>query len=381
MGSLSIVDITRRYGSFTALDNVSVEASQGEFLTLLGPSGCGKSTLLGIIAGLDYPTSGEIRIDGTDVSGTLARDRDIAMIFQSYALYPTMTVRKNIEFGLKIRGVGAAERAKAIQNVATMLRIDHLLDRKPWQLSGGQRQRVAMGRALVRNPKLFLFDEPLSNLDAQLRTEMRIEIKRLHQKLGATIVYVTHDQVEAMTMSTKIVVMNGGKIVQVGTPRDIYNSPADLFVARFVGSPAMNLMEGTVDSSKGGQVLRISSKLAIPLPSGFAANGQAVTLGIRPENIIIGDTPAEGCLVLDARVDLVEPTGADTLVIFDVAGKEVTARTAPTARINVGDTLKFAFSQESLHLFDTKSGLRLNPRDAMGTAPPSLAAMNVAPSF
>ncbi|MCZ3374369.1 ABC transporter ATP-binding protein [Rhizobium sp. AG207R] len=381
MGSLSIVGLTRRYGSFTALNNVSVEAGQGEFLTLLGPSGCGKSTLLGIIAGLDYPTSGEVQIDGTDVSGTLARDRDIAMIFQSYALYPTMTVRKNIEFGLKIRGVAAAERAKAIQSVATMLRIDHLLDRKPWQLSGGQRQRVAMGRALVRNPKLFLFDEPLSNLDAQLRTEMRIEIKRLHQKLGATIVYVTHDQVEAMTMSTKIVVMNGGKIVQIGTPNDIYNSPADLFVAKFVGSPAMNLLEGTVEDAKGTQALRISPKLAIALPSGFAVNGQEVTLGIRPENITIGENLGENCLALDARVDLVEPTGADTLVIFDLVGKEVTARTAPTTKISADQTLKFGFSQENYHLFDTKSGVRLNQRGAAGNVPVSLAAMSAAQSF
>lgn len=381
MGSLSIVDVTRRYGTFLALDNVSVEAAQGEFLTLLGPSGCGKSTLLGIIAGLDYPTAGEIRIDGTDVSGTLARDRDIAMIFQSYALYPTMTVRKNIEFGLKIRGVGAAEREKAIKNVATMLRIDHLLDRKPWQLSGGQRQRVAMGRALVRNPKLFLFDEPLSNLDAQLRTEMRIEIKRLHQKLGATIVYVTHDQVEAMTMSTKIVVMNGGKIVQIGTPNDIYNSPADLFVAKFVGSPAMNLLEGTVETHGSAQVLNVSPKLSIPLPPGYAANGQAVTLGIRPENITIGEGLNENCLVLDARVDLVEPTGADTLVIFDLVGKEVTARTAPTAKISAGQTLKFGFSQDNFHLFDTKSGNRLERRGMAGNVPPSLAARSTAQSF
>ncbi len=381
MGSLSIVDVTRCYGSFTALDKVSVEAGQGEFLTLLGPSGCGKSTLLGIIAGLDYPTSGEIRIDGTDVSGTLARDRDIAMIFQSYALYPTMTVRKNIEFGLKIRNVRAPERAKAIQNVATMLRIDHLLDRKPWQLSGGQRQRVAMGRALVRNPKLFLFDEPLSNLDAQLRTEMRIEIKRLHQKLGATIVYVTHDQVEAMTMSTKIVVMNGGKIVQIGTPNDIYNSPADLFVARFVGSPAMNLLDGTVETHGSAQVLKVSPKLSIPLPDGYAANGQAVTLGIRPENITIGEGLNEDSVVLDARVDLVEPTGADTLVIFDVGGKEVTARTAPTAKITTGQTLKFAFSQDNFHLFDAKSGVRLQQSVDARSARPSLAAMNAGRSF
>ncbi len=381
MGSLSIVDVTRCYGSFTALDKVSVEAGQGEFLTLLGPSGCGKSTLLGIIAGLDYPTSGEIRIDGTDVSGTLARDRDIAMIFQSYALYPTMTVRKNIEFGLKIRNVRAPERAKAIQNVATMLRIDHLLDRKPWQLSGGQRQRVAMGRALVRNPKLFLFDEPLSNLDAQLRTEMRIEIKRLHQKLGATIVYVTHDQVEAMTMSTKIVVMNGGKIVQIGTPNDIYNSPADLFVARFVGSPAMNLLDGTVETHGSAQVLKVSPKLSIPLPDGYAANGQAVTLGIRPENITIGEGLNEDSVILDARVDLVEPTGADTLVIFDVGGKEVTARTAPTAKITTGQTLKFGFSQDNFHLFDAKSGVRLQQSVEARSARPSLAAMNAGRSF
>ncbi|MFV0383295.1 ABC transporter ATP-binding protein [Paracoccus sp. (in: a-proteobacteria)] len=359
MTTLKIDNVSRRFGGFTALDAIDIEAATGEFLTLLGPSGCGKSTLLSIIAGLDRPSGGAIVIDGEDVSSTLARDRDIAMIFQSYALYPNMTVAKNIAFGLKMRGIARTERDKAVHEIAQMLQIEPLLQRKPYQLSGGQRQRVAMGRALVRNPRLFLFDEPLSNLDAQLRSEMRIEIKRLHQKLGATIVYVTHDQVEAMTMSTRIVVMNRGKIAQIGTPSDVYGTPADLFVAKFVGSPAMNLIPGKIETAGQNVVLRVGSK-ALPLPAGPGlAHGQEITLGIRPE-AFRSDQLDDG-LSFDANIEVLEPTGADTLVIFPFGGVEITARVEPKSGLRPGSQAQFFVAPDAVHLFDTQTGLRIPP--------------------
>jgi multiple sugar transport system ATP-binding protein len=360
MTTLKIANVSRRFGSFTALDTINVEADTGEFLTLLGPSGCGKSTLLSIIAGLDRPSEGAIIIDGNDVSNTLARDRDIAMIFQSYALYPNMTVAQNIAFGLKMRGVARAVRDRAVRDVAKMLQIDLLLSRKPYQLSGGQRQRVAMGRALVRNPRLFLLDEPLSNLDAQLRSEMRIEIKRLHQKLGATIIYVTHDQVEAMTMSTRIVVMNGGRIVQVGSPAEIYDTPADLFVARFVGSPSMNLIPGVVEASSGRQALRIDGT-ALPLPDGVdLPEGRKMTLGIRPESLRLD--PADGGVALEGTVEVVEPTGADTLVVLQFGSSQITARTDPKSPIRPGTHARFFVEASALHFFDTATGDRMEVR-------------------
>src|SRR3984893_2423169 len=319
MATLTVSRLIKRFGSVEVLKGIDLEAQTGEFIALVGPSGCGKSTLLAINVGLESASEGEIRIDGRIVNAVAPKDRDIAMVFQSYALYPTMTARQNMTFGMESRGVPKADQNAAIARVAALLQIEPLLNRKPGQLSGGQRQRVAMGRALVRNPKLFLFDEPLSNLDAQLRAEMRIEIKRLHQRLGATIVYVTHDQVEAMTMSTKIVVMNGGKIVQTGTPDDIYNQPADLFVARFVGSPAINLLPGTIEDAKGAPVLRLSPKVVIPVPPAVGAEGRKVTLGLRPEAICVGEAAKSDGVSVEARIDVLEPTGADTLVIFDLA--------------------------------------------------------------
>ncbi|MBB2682424.1 UNVERIFIED_ORG: multiple sugar transport system ATP-binding protein, partial [Rhizobium esperanzae] len=265
MAFLEISGLRKRFGAVDILKGIDLELEKGGFLVLVGPSGCGKSTLLNTIAGLETITSGDIRIDGRDISGLHPSKRDIAMVFQSYALYPNMTVAGNIAFGMEIRGVPKEERAKAIKQVSDMLQIGHLLDRKPSQLSGGQRQRVAMGRALVRNPQVFLFDEPLSNLDAKLRVDMRTEIKRLHQRMGTTFVYVTHDQIEAMTLATKIAVLKDGVLQQFGTPAEIYNSPANLFVADFMGSPAMNLLTATVENGASGLAVALERPNGAPL--------------------------------------------------------------------------------------------------------------------
>ena len=264
MATLEIDRVKKSYGQMDVLKEVSISVGDGDFLVLLGPSGCGKSTLLNMIAGLEEITAGEIRIAGEVVNDLSPKDRDIAMVFQSYALYPTMTVRQNIEFGMKIRGVPAAERAKATQAAADMLQMSHLLDRRPSQLSGGQRQRVAMGRAVVREPKLFLFDEPLSNLDAKLRVDMRTEIKRLHQRLGTTIVYVTHDQIEAMTLATRIAVMKDGVVQHFGPPQEVYDRPANTYVARFVGSPAMNIIPATLHVGADGRAEAAVSLVTAP---------------------------------------------------------------------------------------------------------------------
>src|SRR5918993_255849 len=264
MASLTITNVKKHFGPLHILKGIDIAVGDGEFLVLVGPSGCGKSTLLSMIAGLDTITDGEIRIDRQRVNELHPKDRDIAMVFQSYALYPNMTVAQNISFGLEMRGVPKEQRDKAVAEVARLLQMEHLLDRKPSQLSGGQRQRVAMGRALVRKPKIFLFDEPLSNLDAKLRVEMRTEIKKLHQRLAATIVYVTHDQIEAMTLATRIAVLKDGEIQQVGTPAEIYNRPANLFVADFMGSPAMNLLEGKVTNGGASKALALARNGAQP---------------------------------------------------------------------------------------------------------------------
>ncbi|MDK4737197.1 ABC transporter ATP-binding protein, partial [Rhizobium sp. CNPSo 3490] len=265
MAFLEISGLRKRFGAVDILKGIDLELEKGGFLVLVGPSGCGKSTLLNTIAGLETITSGDIRIDGRAVNGLHPSKRDIAMVFQSYALYPNMTVAGNIAFGMEMRGVPQEERKQAIDKVAKVLQIGHLLDRKPSQLSGGQRQRVAMGRALVRDPKLFLFDEPLSNLDAKLRVDMRIEIKRLHQATGKTIVYVTHDQIEAMTLATRIAVMKDGIVQQFGTPAEIYNNPANMFVADFMGSPAMNLVKASVENGAGGLAVSLERPNAAPL--------------------------------------------------------------------------------------------------------------------
>ncbi len=364
MATLEIDRVRKSYGPVEILKEVSIAVGDGDFLVLLGPSGCGKSTLLNMIAGLESITSGEIRIAGDIVNDRSPKDRDIAMVFQSYALYPTMTVRQNIEFGMKIRGVPAAERARQTQMAADMLQMGHLLDRRPSQLSGGQRQRVAMGRAVVREPKLFLFDEPLSNLDAKLRVDMRTEIKRLHQRLGTTIVYVTHDQIEAMTLATRIAVMKDGVVQHFGAPQEVYDRPANTYVARFVGSPAMNIIPAKLRTTQRGVEALVSLPhveanlpgLRLSAASAAAADGQDVLIGIRPEHFSIASASAD---VIPVHIDVVEPTGPDTLAVFMMGGTEVIARLEPFAA-SAGDRLRLAVKAEKVVIFDAKTEKRLD---------------------
>ena len=370
--SALVSSITKSFGPYAALKHIDLSVDSGSFLVLLGPSGCGKSTLLNLIAGLDSATSGDISIDGRVMNNVHAKDRDVAMVFQSYALYPSMTVRRNITFGLEMRGLPRAEREAAAQKAAEMLHITHLLDRKPSQLSGGQRQRVAMGRALVRQPKLFLFDEPLSNLDAQLRTDMRTEIKRLHQRLRTTVVYVTHDQVEAMTTATHIAVMREGEIVQFGTPSEIYERPGSVFVARFVGSPPMNLLHGQLQVQDGELCIDLNtdgrSEPDLMMSVGPASEvgrdllGRKTVVGVRPEDLVIaGGLNGNGShLMFRRKVQVLEPTGPDTIAIFDVHGSEVLARVRAKDIGCAGQMVAFSASLSALHLFDEYSGRRID---------------------
>ncbi|APW39885.1 sugar ABC transporter [Rhodoferax koreense] len=353
--ALQISGIRKTFGNgdkaVEVLKRIDIDVAPGEFLILVGPSGCGKSTLLNIIAGLDEPTEGAIRIGERDVVGVPPAARDIAMVFQSYALYPTMSVADNIGFALEMRKVPKAERTKRIAEVAAMLQIEHLLDRRPSQLSGGQRQRVAMGRALARQPQLFLFDEPLSNLDAKLRVEMRAEIKRLHQASGITSVYVTHDQIEAMTLGSRIAVMKGGVLQQLGTPDDIYRRPANTYVATFIGSPTMNLIAGHAGrESARGQFDIEGGSLALACPS----PAEGTLMGLRPEHITFGDNTG-----WRGQVSLVEPTGADTFVVVQTGAGNVTVRTSPETRVRPGDHVGLAVQAENVSWFDAQSGARL----------------------
>ncbi|MCT4371583.1 sn-glycerol-3-phosphate ABC transporter ATP-binding protein UgpC [Yangia mangrovi] len=362
MATLDINRVRKSYGSMEVLKEVNISIEDGEFLVLLGPSGCGKSTLLNIIAGLEDITGGDVLIGNRVVNDLPPKDRDIAMVFQSYALYPTMTVRQNIEFGMKIRGISAEERAKATKAAAEMLQMTGLLDRKPSQLSGGQRQRVAMGRAIVRHPELFLFDEPLSNLDAKLRVDMRTEIKRLHQRLGATIVYVTHDQIEAMTLATKVAVMKDGIVQHFGTPQEVYDRPANTYVARFVGSPAMNILRGRLVASDGPVTVAFETSDGEALVSGVPLSPESaarfrdreVLVGIRPEHFTMDTAGA-----VPLTVDMVEPTGPDTLVVFSAGGADVVARLDPLA-ISVGTKARFGVKAEKIVLFDPETETRLD---------------------
>jgi multiple sugar transport system ATP-binding protein len=363
MSTLEIDRVRKAYGNLEVLKEVSISIATGDFLVLLGPSGCGKSTLLNMIAGLETITAGEIRIAGKTVNDLSPKDRDIAMVFQSYALYPTMTVRQNIEFGMKIRKVVQADRDKAVKTASDLLQITHLLDRKPSQLSGGQRQRVAMGRAIVREPKLFLFDEPLSNLDAKLRVDMRTEIKRLHARLGTTIVYVTHDQIEAMTLATRVAVMKDGVVQQLDEPQAVYDRPANVYVARFVGSPAMNIVPALLEAD-GTAVIEIARRPAARI-GGIALSkealrryaGKRVLLGIRPENFSIAAGGATSVLTVD--FDVVEPTGPDTLAVFQLGGAEVTAR-LPPRQAQAGRDATLAVDTSKIVLFDSDTETRID---------------------
>ncbi|RYG98568.1 MAG: sn-glycerol-3-phosphate ABC transporter ATP-binding protein UgpC [Alphaproteobacteria bacterium] len=356
--SLSLEKITKAYGDYTVLKGIDIEVSEGEFIVLLGPSGCGKSTLLHAIAGLHPIDSGEIVIEGRPVTNIPTRERDIAMVFQSYALYPNMSVAQNIGFPLRMRKLSKEAIAEKVADVGRLLQIEALLERKPRELSGGQRQRVAIGRALVRDPKVFLFDEPLSNLDATLRVETRAEIKRLHERIGKTMVYVTHDQIEAMTLATRIVVMNKGDIQQIGTPFEVYHKPANTFVARFVGSPSMQFMTGTLTTAADG--VRFSDgknwTLSLPFSDLPADRSNEIILGVRPEHIKLVGPDREGH---EALVDLVESTGPEDNVILSVNGQKVTAR-LETGSTKAGQTVRVQIATDKVSLFDAASGNRLN---------------------
>jgi multiple sugar transport system ATP-binding protein len=370
MPFLEIDNLQKSFGATKILKGVSLDIEEGGFLVLVGPSGCGKSTLLNTIAGLEPVTGGEIRIAGKRVNDLHPSKRDIAMVFQSYALYPNMTVGQNIAFGMEIRGIPKPERDKAIADVAGLLQIDHLLDRKPSQLSGGQRQRVAMGRALVRKPQVFLFDEPLSNLDAKLRIDMRTEIKRLHQRMGTTIVYVTHDQIEAMTLATRIAVLKDGTLQQYGTPSEIYNNPTNVFVADFMGSPAMNLIPATIGMNGKGATVELARDGGKPisLPLGKASEalahyrGKSVTFGIRPEALTdpdSADRDAAAVATADCHIEVVEPAGSDTFAVTNLGGKGVVARLRADAHVQSGTVAPLAFNLTKAVFFDPATEMRI----------------------
>jgi multiple sugar transport system ATP-binding protein len=349
MASVGFHGVRKSFGPVAVLHGVDVDIDDGEFVVLVGPSGCGKSTLLRMLAGLENITGGEIRIGGRVVNNVPPKDRDIAMVFQNYALYPHMTVRQNMAFSMKLAKASKDVMEREVQRAAKILGLDALLDRFPRQLSGGQRQRVAMGRAIVRNPQVFLFDEPLSNLDAKLRVHMRSEMKELHQRLRTTTVYVTHDQIEAMTMADKIVVMEHGHVRQVGPPLALYDRPANLFVAGFIGSPAMNLIEGRV--TERGFEARDGTLL--PAPPGARQTGRDAVLGIRPEHFRLD---AGG---MPAAVQVVEPTGSETQVVFLVGQNHLTGVFRERVSARHGEVLGVTPDAELLHLFDKESGQRL----------------------
>ncbi len=368
MSSLTIKNVRKNFGAVEVLKGVDIEARPGEFIALVGPSGCGKSTLLAMIAGLETVTEGEIWIGDRMVNAVAPKDRDIAMVFQSYALYPTMTVRENMAFGMDSRGVPRGERDAAIARVAALLQIEPLLGRKPGQLSGGQRQRVAMGRALVRDPKLFLFDEPLSNLDAKLRVDMRTEIKKLHTNIGKTTVYVTHDQVEAMTLASRIVVMHKGEVQQIDEPDTIYNRPANIFVAGFMGSPSMNFIKAELAEMNGVLCATFPAAdgepVALPLAAGRnrADVGRQVILGIRPEHFSRRkphDSARDGHAVMSAPVAVVEPTGAETMAVLRIGEREIVGRFEPNDAPKTGELMDLHVDMSRACLFDPATELRI----------------------
>ncbi len=357
MSAISIQSLEKRHGENHVLKSVDLSIEAGEFIVLLGPSGCGKSTLLNAIAGLDPVDGGKILIAGTDVTDLDPSRRGISMVFQSYALYPTMSVRKNLSFGLRVSGVANAEIVERVERVSRMLQIEPFLDRKPAALSGGQRQRVAIGRALVKQSKVFLFDEPLSNLDAKLRTETRIELKKLHRDLGATMLYVTHDQIEAMTLATRVAVMKSGRVEQYAAPEELYERPATLFVAGFVGSPSMNFLKGKLGQ---GGILDMGTFTIDTGPYVFEQSplqDQSVVLGVRPEHISLAERPDAN--VVQARLLFTEPMGADTLGWFDLAGQRIAVRLDPPIARSLPDDVFLRFDMKRASIFDEQTEQRL----------------------
>jgi len=354
MASISIRNVKKAFGSFPVLHGIDLEIGDGEFIVLVGPSGCGKSTLLRMIAGLEDVTEGEIRIDGVRVNERHPKDRDIAMVFQSYALYPHMTVSENMSYSLRLRKTAKETAAKAVDAASKKLGLDPFLQRRPKALSGGQRQRVAMGRAIVRQPKAFLFDEPLSNLDARLREQMRAEIKKMHADLKATSIYVTHDQIEAMTLADRIVAMHGGVVQQVGTPLELYDRPANLFVAGFIGSPGMNFLEGRAEADgirlEDGTLLtttRVSDDLI----------GETIIIGIRPEHVLLSQRSDEG---IRAQVDLIEPTGFGIILHLKLNGLPVKVFTLDRSILSIGSEPSVTFPEDHLHLFSHSGNYKIN---------------------
>jgi multiple sugar transport system ATP-binding protein len=359
MAQVRIRNLNKMYGDVHAVKDVNLEIRDNEFLVLVGPSGCGKTTTLRMVAGLESITSGQVLIDDVVVNDLAPMDRDIAMVFQNYALYPHMSVYDNMAFGLKMRRIGRAEIAKRVREAADILGIGDYLKRKPRQLSGGQRQRVALGRAIVRHPKVFLFDEPLSNLDAKLRVQMRVELKKLHERLAVTSIYVTHDQVEAMTLGDRVVVMKDGVVQQVGEPLELYNSPANRFVAGFIGSPAMNFADVTL-TENGGRAMAEAEGLKIVLPAEIAARaraklGRKATLGIRPEDIHVAGPNDAAEHSFDSNVEVVEQLGSEILLDTRVGSSLFVASIEPSLRVRAHDKLRLALNPERLHLFDAET--------------------------
>jgi multiple sugar transport system ATP-binding protein len=363
MAQVKLRNLVKNYEDTPAVRGIDLDIADKEFVVLVGPSGCGKSTTLRMIAGLEDITGGEVLIGDEVVNDMPPKDRDIAMVFQNYALYPHMTVHENMSFGLRLKKFPKDEIARRVDNAARILDITELLERKPKQLSGGQRQRVAMGRAIVRDPKVFLFDEPLSNLDAKLRVQMRIEIKKVHQKVRTTTVYVTHDQVEAMTLADRVVVMNAGRIEQVGTPAELYHSPATRFVAGFIGSPAMNLVPCALEEAAGGLRVRLAGDLVFPVPQertqryrGYVGRDRLL-FGLRPEHVADRHQTAEANHhVFEVAVDVTEPMGMETLVYFLVGGTELCARVDPNTNAQPGGHLKLVADLNHMHLIDDENG-------------------------
>jgi multiple sugar transport system ATP-binding protein len=361
MATVAFRKATKSFGPVSIIKGVDLDIADGEFCVFVGPSGCGKSTLLRMIAGLEDFTAGDLRIGGTDMTHIEPANRGVAMVFQSYALYPHMTVRENIGFGLRMTGHDRGDIEVRIKRASDMLQLGPLLERKPAQLSGGQRQRVAIGRAIVRNPEVFLFDEPLSNLDAALRVQMRLEISRLHQELKATMIYVTHDQVEAMTMADRIVVLNGGLIEQIGTPLELYHRPRNIFVAGFIGSPKMNFLKATVAPGTGaGTTVSVAgaTRIALPVSSSIAAGGQALTLGVRPEHLTVGGRDGARAR---AQVRLIEQLGSETMIYATLAdGSELAVKADGLFRVEPGVEIEIGLPPAACHLFDAEGRTILN---------------------